>query len=681
MSSRPGLGSTGDATSHHSSKGGGRDPKGFGEVRSAAIASPSSSTGYGTPCSEPETPNASGFFSVEKDPRFSSTMIGQRSRASFGSSRPSPRMMRSLPGLTAKIHQPLGTTATSIVEGADSAASTIRKAEFTGGNLHFSAAEETPRTGKIAGPASPQSPESARSSAQHQLDEWLKSFEHEKLAAPELAHYLHYKLHDALKRSELLGRPNEFETAVCCHLLDLVCRTFGRYSALVEQLKEEIFSAVYVDRHALLAALGESSGSATASTFFAFEPYFVRTKRLQEEKDALERDIETASRQRDKMQSELLKKKRVLNSTAFRWQRSVKQHAFGMWAKVVQLRRQQRAMLMQYFLNRDKSRLRLVMREWKLATDESRRNKAKMLLEESRAKVTEMEETRNRLDEERSDTEKSISDLKAKLEDARQEIARLDDATVRIQQQLAESKEEELRAAAEAWAELCDVAASSQLAALRSELIGYNTDSFGDVSLLVDHPTVFTATGTTVTLKTLPPFPTEEELLQISEQKSENQGQGQDVENKLPLDFTDPKAALQLPTDLIVLRWVNFHLRAAGYSKVVENFGSDLQDSEELAVVLSRCSRHSESPAVVSAKLRNVDIEARAQEIVSKCNKLGVPENMVTVEDIVLGNSDMLFALLSYLMCTAPMLQVSLHVKNCRLARRIVYSQHEDSLT
>ena len=83
----------------------------------------------------------------------------------------------------------------------------------------------------------------------------MRSFRHENLAAPELAQYLHQKLHEALQRSELLGRPNEFETAVCCHLLDLVCRTFGRYSALVEQLKAEIYSAIYVDREQLLGAV------------------------------------------------------------------------------------------------------------------------------------------------------------------------------------------------------------------------------------------------------------------------------------------------------------------------------------------------------------------------------------------------------------------------------------------
>ena len=74
-------------------------------------------------------------------------------------------------------------------------------------------------------------------------------------------------------------------------------------------------------------------------------------------------------------------------------------------------------------------------------------------------------------------------------------------------------------------------------------------------------------TGSIVTLKTLPPFPTEEEIetLKINNQNSRlaNDPSG--------LDFTHPEASLILPPDLIVLRWVNFHLRAAGYSKVVEN--------------------------------------------------------------------------------------------------------------
>ena len=71
-------------------------------------------------------------------------------------------------------------------------------------------------------------------------------------------------------------------------------------------------------------------------------------------------------------------------------------------------------------------RLRLVLRDWKLQTDEAKRNKAKLLLEESRERVSELEETRKNLDKERKDTESKMIDLRADLENARKELSELD---------------------------------------------------------------------------------------------------------------------------------------------------------------------------------------------------------------------------------------------------------------
>jgi septal ring factor EnvC (AmiA/AmiB activator) len=76
-------------------------------------------------------------------------------------------------------------------------------------------------------------------------------------------------------------------------------------------------------------------------------------------------------------------------------------------------------------------RLRLVLRDWKLQTDEAKRNKAKLLLEESRERVSELEETRKNLDKERKETESKMIDLRADLENARKELSELDAATTR----------------------------------------------------------------------------------------------------------------------------------------------------------------------------------------------------------------------------------------------------------
>jgi hypothetical protein len=146
-------------------------------------------------------------------------------------------------------------------------------------------------------------------------------------------------------------------------------------------------------------------------------------------------------------------------------------------------------------------------------------------------------------------------------------------------------------------------------------ITGYNVDSFGDVGLLVDRPLVIKKNGTRVRLKTLPPFPTDEEITQLNEQHAPPTTSSTTATTNM-IDFTKPEAALLLPPDLLVLRWVNFHLRNAGYSKVVENLSGDLQDSEELAVVLAACSKHSEchpNAQKMTMKLRNVDVEARGK--------------------------------------------------------------------
>ena len=277
----------------------------------------------------PQSPNASGylaesFLSVTLDPRFSTA---NTPRPKY-STNPSPRSRRILSNSA-----PVASNHNSEVD-----------------YYQQSRQPEDPATTTTIKPID------ARGAAQRCLQKWLRDFHLEEVASSELAQYLHEKLNVALSESEKLGRPNEYETAVCCHLLDVVTKTFGRYSQLVEQLKVEIYSAIYVDKDLLLSTLSNPTQEITAASFFERETYFSKTKELRDIKNDLQNDIDVATRQRDKLAQELLKKKKVLNATAFRWQKTLKSQSFGMWAKVVQMRKNQRVLLMQYFINRDKSR-------------------------------------------------------------------------------------------------------------------------------------------------------------------------------------------------------------------------------------------------------------------------------------------------------------------------------------
>ena len=212
--------------------------------------------------------------------------------------------------------------------------------------------------------------------AKEYMRKWLESFRYEQDSSTSLVLYLQKKLHEALKSSEQLGNPNEFRTAVCCHLLDIICRTFGRYSELVDQLKMEIYASIYIDKDALFERLKNLNGTPpTAETFIEFQPYFRKVERLLKRKHDLEEEVAAAVRQRNKMKAELNKKQKVLNATAKKWQMTLMEQSFRTWAKTVVARRQQRVVLLQYFLNKDKARLKLVLKEWRLQTHSIKRKR------------------------------------------------------------------------------------------------------------------------------------------------------------------------------------------------------------------------------------------------------------------------------------------------------------------
>jgi hypothetical protein len=484
--------------------------------------------------------------------------------------------------------------------------------------------------------------------AKEYMRKWLDSFRYEQNNSTSIVLYLQKKLHEALKSSKHLGNPNEFRTAVCCHLLDIICRTFGRYSELVDKLKMEIYASIYMDKDGLFERLQNLNGvPPTAEVFIEFQPYFRKVERMLKRKHDLEEEVAAAVRQRNKMKEELNKKQKVLNATAKKWQMTLIEQTFRTWAKTVSARQQQRAVLLQYFLNKDKARLKLVLKEWRLQIHRTKRERAKEDLDDASDKVSELEAERDKLEKERDVANDKIQNLKQELDVAQKELATLDDEAVKVQREIAESKEAELTAAARAWAELCDTACFHQMKALRKKLDTLDEDPYyADITLLANAPSVVDEHGKIKRIATLPPHPTEDEI---------------EVMDKNKVDWKNDQEAtvLHLPVDLLLLRWINFHLLNAKYKKIVENFTTDVHDSEEIAIVLAACSRSLSSPVVqtpLKAKLRNFDIEARAEEIVHRIAKLGGPP-LIDVDDIVLMVPDTILAMFSYFFCNYPQLR------------------------
>ena len=91
---------------------------------------------------------------------------------------------------------------------------------------------------------------------------------------------------------------------------------------------------------------------------------------------------------------------------------------------------------------------------------------------------------------------------------------------------------------------------------------------------------------------------------------------------------------LKLSPEQLLLRWFNYHLKAANYEKKITNFSGDVKDSEKYTVLLHQLNKS----LCDKSALDESDKKKRAQKVIDNAKKLGA-ESYITPEDIVAGNS------------------------------------------
>ncbi|PLW18781.1 hypothetical protein PCANC_08810 [Puccinia coronata f. sp. avenae] len=109
---------------------------------------------------------------------------------------------------------------------------------------------------------------------------------------------------------------------------------------------------------------------------------------------------------------------------------------------------------------------------------------------------------------------------------------------------------------------------------------------------------------------------------------------------------------LRLPPDQILLRWFNYHLKAANWNRRVSNFSKDICDSENYTVLLNQlmpeqCSR---------APLQQSNLEQRAEQVLQNAEKIGC-RKFLTSKSIVAGNPKLNLAFVANLFNTHPGLE------------------------
>ncbi|WCJ37450.1 fimbrin 1 [Euphorbia peplus] len=101
-------------------------------------------------------------------------------------------------------------------------------------------------------------------------------------------------------------------------------------------------------------------------------------------------------------------------------------------------------------------------------------------------------------------------------------------------------------------------------------------------------------------------------------------------------DSKDVEELMNLAPDKILLKWMNFHLKKAGYTKEVTNFTSDVKDGEAYVHLLKSLAPELSGPSTTSA---NTAMD-RAKLVLDQAEKLDC-KGFLTTKDILEGSANL----------------------------------------
>ncbi|KAI9078919.1 hypothetical protein K1719_039068 [Acacia pycnantha] len=109
-------------------------------------------------------------------------------------------------------------------------------------------------------------------------------------------------------------------------------------------------------------------------------------------------------------------------------------------------------------------------------------------------------------------------------------------------------------------------------------------------------------------------------------------------------DGKDMEELMTLPPEKMLLRWMNFHLKKSGYTKIITNFSFDVKDAEAYAHLLNVLAPEYTNPSTFAVK----NPFERAKFVLDHAEKMGC-KRYLTAKDIVDGSQNLNLAFVAHI--------------------------------
>jgi hypothetical protein len=402
-------------------------------------------------------------------------------------------------------------------------------------------------------------------------------------------------------RRNSAAEPDVDRIAVCCDLAETMYTATSEFSAfkgLTASIFPNLFQAVFLE-------YDPAGNDGQRFDFAQGEPRFKACQTLEAEKARTVMDIRLWETQVKTKSKQAANRTFMLNHVSNNTDKMVLSRVVQAWRLVTSDNKAKREKLktaFSYFFNR---RQKQVVHEWKVATDKLKHARLSQEVEQLNHQTTSVEDIYKELEEETLHYQAAVAALKVQVsKDQREEDVVLG-ALNKVRAKMAVSEEAQLQEIAAEWRQVQVSLVSNTLSRCKAVLTSMADEERPDLNLFVRH--------------------------------------GEEMSSILGLDI-----------DELILRWVGAHLRHTGYSKNVQNFTTDLSNSEAYSALLHSLTAscpHGQLPFALS----KYDLVSRSEEICDRLSQLHPPSpQIVKPSDITEGAADLNLAQLCFLFAEKP---------------------------